>query len=238
MRATSPAATRNITAVTTNIVSTLVVATTRPPMAGPMRKARLSIVLDAPFAAVSSPGCDVSEGSQASWAGRNTHPTSGTIVASTSTTQAGASTTSATTAATTRPDRTRVDTSSTALRDRRSTTEAPSGVRDRDEGQPHAGPEPDELGAALAVGPHGHGGRVGPVAHEGGREGELHPAQRGLAEDRAQRPPGRRRALRDRTGACAGTSVSTATATPPTARHPSEHDPRSREGASMARSSH
>ncbi len=131
MRATRPAATRNITAVTTNIVSTLVVATTSPPMAGPMRKARLSIVLEAPLAAVSSPGCEVSEGSQASWAGRNTHPTSGIRVASTSTTHAGASTTSATTAATTSTDRTTVDTSSTALRDSRSTTEAPRVSRRR-----------------------------------------------------------------------------------------------------------
>ena len=114
--------------MTTNIVSTLVVATTSPPIAGPMRKARLSMVLDAPLAAVSSPGWDVSEGSQASWAGRNTHPTSGASVARTSTTQAGASTTRATTAAATSPARTRVETRRTALRERRSTTVEPKGV--------------------------------------------------------------------------------------------------------------
>ena len=190
MRATRPAATRNITAVTTNIVSTLVVATTRPPMAGPMRKARLSIVLDAPLAAVSSPGCEVSDGSQASWAGRNTHPTSGVRVASTRTTHAG------------RVDHQRHDRCHHEHRPHQGGHEehglarqpvddrGAQGRRDGDQRQPHPRPEAHELGPALAVGPHGDRGRVRPVAHERCRERELHAPQRRLAEDRAQGPPG------------------------------------------------
>ena len=46
---------------------------------------------------------------------------------------------------TTRTARTRVDTRSTALRESRSTTDEPEGRRDGDEGQPHAGPQADEL---------------------------------------------------------------------------------------------
>ena len=128
IRATSTAEARNITVVTTNIVSTLVVATTRPPIAGPTRNARLSIVLEAPLAAVSSAGWSVREGSQASWAGRKTQPTSGASVARTRTTHVGASRTRATTAAATRAARTSVDTRSTPLREIRSTTELPRGV--------------------------------------------------------------------------------------------------------------
>ena len=61
------------------------------PMAGPRKKARLSMVLEAPLAAVSSSGVLARDGIHAICAGRNTQPMSELSVASARIASVGAS---------------------------------------------------------------------------------------------------------------------------------------------------
>ena len=88
---TRTADSRKVAALRRKTTSTLVVDTSSAPSAGPTKKARLSMVLDAPLAAVSSSGRRVSDGIQAIWAGRKTQPMSESSVATTRMTAAGAS---------------------------------------------------------------------------------------------------------------------------------------------------
>ncbi len=60
--------------MTTNTVSAFVTASSTPPSAGPMKAPTDSSVLEATFAAVSSPGVRARCGSSAACAGRNTVP--------------------------------------------------------------------------------------------------------------------------------------------------------------------
>ena len=188
MRATRPAATRNITAVTTNIVSTLVVATTSPPMAGPMRKARLSIVLEAPLAAVSSAGCGSARAARRLGGPKTTRragPGS----------RARGRPTRGRRPAAPRPPPRRAPTDQGgheqhALARKRVDERGPEGVATAISAS-RTPAHRATLGAlALAVGPDGHRGQVLLVAHERCGEGGLHAAQRRLPEDRTQRSPG------------------------------------------------
>ena len=65
---------RNVPAVTKNTTPASLAASNRPPSAGPTKLPRLSIVLRATFAAVSSSGVRASSGSAADSAGRNAVP--------------------------------------------------------------------------------------------------------------------------------------------------------------------
>jgi hypothetical protein len=70
MRSTSNDDTASKAAVDPKTTSTSVTASIRPARAGPMKKARLSIVLATAFAAVSSAGVDARVGVKAAWAER------------------------------------------------------------------------------------------------------------------------------------------------------------------------
>ena len=91
IRLTSAADHRNVRALNTTTTGTPIAVTRRPPIAGPTKKARLSMVLAVPFAAVSSSGVFTSFGVRAATAGRNGAPTRGARVASTNTVHDGAS---------------------------------------------------------------------------------------------------------------------------------------------------
>ena len=69
--ATKTAESRNVAAVTEKTASTLVVASRRPPSAGPAKLPTAAIVLMATLAAVSSSGLRERVGSSADWAGLN-----------------------------------------------------------------------------------------------------------------------------------------------------------------------
>ncbi len=105
-----------VAALSRNTTSTLVVVTRRAPRAGPTKKARLSMVLEVPLAAVSSSGREVSDGIHAIWAGRKTQPTTESRVATTSTAPTGAPVTRQAVATTASPARSRSLPMSTVLR--------------------------------------------------------------------------------------------------------------------------
>ena len=119
---------RKVATLRKKTVGTLVAVTSSAPSAGPMKNARLSMVLEAPFAAVSSAGLLVSDGIQAIWAGRKTEPPRAARVATTRTDQVGASTSTRTAATATRQARTRSEPMRIALRGRRSASDEPSGA--------------------------------------------------------------------------------------------------------------
>ena len=100
----------------------------RPPKAGPTKKARLSIVLEVPFAAVSSSGVLTRFGSSAATAGRKGAATRAVHVARTNTTITGASRQIRTAAARTRPPRMRSLVTITRLRGKRSANVEAKGV--------------------------------------------------------------------------------------------------------------
>ncbi len=85
------------------------------------------MVLEVPFAAVSSSGREVSDGIHAIWAGRKTQPTSDSSVATTSTTPAGAPTARQAVATTASAARSTSLPMSTILRGRRSASTEPIG---------------------------------------------------------------------------------------------------------------
>ena len=74
---------RNDATLIANTVVGLATANSRAANAGPAKNPTLSIVLEATFAAVSSPGSRASAGSTAACAGRNTVPATALRVART-----------------------------------------------------------------------------------------------------------------------------------------------------------
>ena len=119
---------RKVATLRKKTVGTLVAVTSSAPSAGPMKNARLSMVLEAPFAAVSSAGLLVSDGIQDIWAGRKTEPPRAARVATTRTDKVGASTSTSTAATDTRQARTRSEPMRIAFRGRRSASDEPSGA--------------------------------------------------------------------------------------------------------------
>ncbi len=83
MRVSTSADQTKSTAVSAKTAPMLVMATSTPPSAGPTKKAALSIVVDAVFAAVSSAGERASAGRSAACAGANAVPASAAQTAST-----------------------------------------------------------------------------------------------------------------------------------------------------------
>ena len=179
-----------MTALRRKTTCTLVVVTSSAPKAGPRKKARLSIVLDAPLAAVSSSGRRVSDGIQAICAGRKTQPTrrehrrddeddGGRRVDDQRDPRHGGEQ---------RPDQVAPDQHRLA---REPVGEGRTdGRHDRHEHVAHGHPDADEAGAAHPVRPHDDGGRVGPVADHRRGQGGLDAPQGGVAEDRSQGRPG------------------------------------------------
>ena len=164
-------------------------ATSSAPRAGPRKKARLSIVLEAPLAAVSSSGRRVSDGIQAICAGRNTQPMrredrrdhdddGGRRVDEERDPGHGGEQ---------RPDQVAADEHRLA---REPVGEGrPDGGDDRHEHVAHGHPDADEARAAHAVGPDHDRGGVGPVADHRRGQGGLDAPQGGVAEDRSQGRP-------------------------------------------------
>ena len=180
---------RKVAALRKKTVGTFVAVTSSAPSAGPMKNARLSMVLEAPFAAVSSAGLLVSDGIQAIWAGRKTQPTRAARVATTRTDQVGASDEHED-----RGDRHEAGAHEVGADEDRLAGEAVGERRAQRGGDGHEeeadrAPDADELDPAGPVGPHDDGGGVRPVADHRAGEGELDPAQRRVDEHRPQGGP-------------------------------------------------
>ena len=125
---TRTAETTNVTTLTIRTVWMFVTLMRSAPSAGPTKKARLSMVLEAPLAAVSSSGVLARDGIQAIWAGRNTQPMRELSVASARIDSVGAPTAMSAAAMLTRTERVRSEPMSTALRGSRSASVDPMGA--------------------------------------------------------------------------------------------------------------
>ncbi len=112
----------------TPTTGTEVTVTSRPPSAGPTKKAMLSTVLAVPLAAVSSSGPSTSEGSSAATAGRNGVDTIATTVARATIRMVGAFTAMRPEMTSTSPNLVRSQATITRLRGNRSTSTAANGV--------------------------------------------------------------------------------------------------------------
>ena len=211
---TRTAETTKVAALRRKTVWMFVTLMSSAPRAGPRKKARLSIVLEAPLAAVSSSGVLARDGIQAICAGRKTQPMSEISVASTRIDSVGASTAMSAAAMLDEQARMRSEPMSTALRGSRSARVDPMGAAKAMSSSRTAPQTPTSVGAALAVGPHDDGGGVGPVADHRPGEGSSIRRRAGLTKTDRREVHVSRRAPRTTPGGATSGSASTAIRAP------------------------